>query len=80
MTSTFGAVPFVWKSGRVGDSNATVMEPLVLAVRIITLDHVVRQFLLAYAVPNWVLGIRGDMVGIGLIVRIALFKGLELCC
>ena len=77
--SAFGTVPFVWKSRRIGNSNTTIVEPLVLAVRIIALNHVVRQFLLAYAVLNWVLGIRGPMVGIGLTVWIVFLKWLKLC-
>lgn len=66
MASTFRTVPLVWKSRGVCDSNTTVMEPLVLAVRIITLDHIVRQLLLADTVLDRFFRIGVDKTGIGL--------------
>ena len=44
------------------------MEPLVLAAWIITLDHVVKQLLLADAVPDRFFGIRDDMIVVGLTI------------
>ena len=44
------------------------MEPLVFAAWIITLDHVVRQFLLADTVPDRFFGIRVDTIVVGLTI------------